>query len=156
MIRQNVLAIISILVSSGTMATHYGDVLIDEVHSISDVKTFNASIHSWPKLAGHRIPITIKGLEVPNAKGRCKAETLAAHQGNKATTTILQEAKSIQLKQMERGTSFQILADVYVDGVHLGDKLIQNGHALAKAKSKKHSWCKKGLQDFSRGYKRFK
>jgi len=47
----------------------------------------------------------------------------------------------IELRDMQRGKYFRILANVYVDGKDLAQALIQEGHARAYDGGKRGSWC---------------
>ena len=47
----------------------------------------------------------------------------------------------IELKDMQRGKYFRILANVYVDGKSLGKPLINTGHARAYDGGKRDGWC---------------
>ena len=55
---------------------------------------------------------------------------------------ILKDAETIDLKNIERGKYFRIVADVFVDGESLADELIVAGMAVAYDGGKKtHNWC---------------
>ena len=52
-------------------------------------------------------------------------------------------ASRIDLRNVERGNYFRIVADVMVDGVSLGEQLITGGLARPYVgKRKRESWCK--------------
>jgi len=55
---------------------------------------------------------------------------------------ILKDAETIDLKNIERGKYFRIVADVFVDGESLADELIEAGIAVPYDGGKKtHNWC---------------
>jgi endonuclease YncB( thermonuclease family) len=45
------------------------------------------------------------------------------------------------LKNIKRGKYFRLIADVYVDGVSLGEQLIKQGHAVKFIGKAKKAWC---------------
>ena len=55
---------------------------------------------------------------------------------------ILKDAETINLKNIERGKYFRIVADVFVDGKSLADELIEAGLAVADdGGTKTKDWC---------------
>jgi endonuclease YncB( thermonuclease family) len=53
----------------------------------------------------------------------------------------LRATKSIVLKNIKRGKYFRLIADVYIDGVSLGEQLIKHGHAVEYSGKAKPDWC---------------
>ena len=57
-------------------------------------------------------------------------------------TDILKDAERINLKNMERGKYFRIVADVYADGENIADILIESGMAVRyDGGTKTKDWC---------------
>ena len=54
------------------------------------------------------------------------------------TVEHLRAAKSVVLKDIKRGKYFRLIADVYLDGVSLGEQLIKQGHAVRYQGEAKH------------------
>jgi len=55
---------------------------------------------------------------------------------------ILKDAEQVDLKNIERGKYFRIVADVFVDGESLSDLLIEAGMAVPyDGGTKTHNWC---------------
>ena len=54
---------------------------------------------------------------------------------------MLRNGKTIELKNLKRGKYFRVVADVYVDGVSLADRLIKAGHGRPYDGGTKVSWC---------------
>ena len=72
----------------------------------------------------------------------CEKEKYSAKQGKDLVADILKNAESIDLKNIERGKYFRIVADVFVDGDSLADELIEAGMAVRYDGGKKtHNWC---------------
>jgi len=96
----------------------YGSVIVSEVTSIYDADTFRVTIKDWPEIAGERIPIRIKGVDAPEIRGKGRNEKVAARKAKQFTVEALRSAKVIELRNMERGKYFRILADVFIIPVH--------------------------------------
>ena len=58
------------------------------------------------------------------------------------TSNLLKRAKVIELRNIERGKYFRILADVYVDDRNLADILIKNNLAIYYDGGTKKDWLK--------------
>jgi len=115
--------------------------MIDEVTSIYDADTFRANIKDWPPIIGRHVPIRIRGMDAPEIRGRCPAEKKAAQRARKETVSLLRNAENIELRQLQRGKYFRILAEVYVDGKNLADALIIKKLARPYQGGKRQSWC---------------
>jgi micrococcal nuclease len=53
----------------------------------------------------------------------------------------LRAAKNITLKNIKLGKYFRLIADVYIDGVSLGELLIKYKHAEVYQGKAKKTWC---------------
>lgn len=116
--------------------------IITKVTSIYDGDTFRANIKDYPQIIGDRIPIRINGIDTPELRGKCQREKDLARKAKQYTVTALRNAKDIKLRNMQRGKYFRIISDVYVDGVSLGDQLLNNGLAVEyHGGKKKKDWC---------------
>jgi len=55
---------------------------------------------------------------------------------------MLRNAKTIELRNMQRGKYFRIVADVYADGQSVGEGLVREGLAVVYDGGKKiKDWC---------------
>lgn len=123
--------------------TDYGSVKVDEVTSIYDGDTFRVNITGYPSIAGDRIPIRINGIDTPEMKGKCTKEKALARKAKQFTVSKLRGAKLIELRNMQRGKYFRIVADVYADNESLADELIKNNLAVPyNGGTKMKDWCK--------------
>ena len=120
----------------------YGSVIVTEVTSIYDADTFTVNIKGYPPIVGERIPVRILGIDAPELRGKCESEKIAARKAKQYTVEALRKAKVIELKDMQRGKYFRVLAHVYVDGKSLGKELIKAGHARDYDGGKRIGWCK--------------
>jgi endonuclease YncB( thermonuclease family) len=122
-------------------ATNYGNAMVSEVTSIYDADTFRANINGWPPVVGERMPIRVNGVDAPEIRGKCEAEKLAAREAKQFTVAMLRGAKKIELRNLQRGKYFRLLADVYVDGKSLTTALIEAGHARPYHGGTREGWC---------------
>nr|VFK58723.1 MAG: nuclease homologue [Candidatus Kentron sp. TUN]VFK67459.1 MAG: nuclease homologue [Candidatus Kentron sp. TUN] len=120
--------------------------IVETIDSVYDGDTFRATIADWPPIIGHRMGIRVNGVDTPEIRGKCRKEKELAKAARQYTATVLQEAEFVELRNIRRGKYFRIVADVYVDGENLSEKLIRDGHAVEYDGGKKtKNWCKQGL-----------
>lgn len=122
-------------------AKDYGNVTVSEVTSIYDADTFRANIKGYPPIVGERMSIRVNGVDAPEIRGKCESEKIAAREAKQFTVEALRSAKTIELRNIERGKYFRILADVYTDGKSLAEGLIKSGHARTYDGGKREGWC---------------
>ena len=130
------------LLSFSVTAKDYGNATVSEVTSIYDADTFRVNISGYPPIIGERMPIRVLGVDAPEIRGKCESEKIKAREAKQFTVQALRSAKTIELRNMQRGRYFRILANVYVDGKNLADGLIKSGHARPYDGGKRLGWCK--------------
>ena len=105
-----------------------------------DTVTFNL-----PKLhpiIGNKIVVRINGIDTPEIKGKCEKEKYNAQQAKNIVEDLLKDAERIDLKNLQRGKYFRLVADIYADGENLADILIDAGMAVKYEGGKKNvRWC---------------
>jgi len=137
-----ILLICFILVSAFAERT-YGSVTIAEVTSIYDGDTFRANIPDYPSIIGERMGIRINGVDTPEMRGKCEQEKVLARKAKQYNIKALRNAKTIELRNMQRGKYFRIVADVYADGQSVGEGLVRQGLAVIYDGGRKvKDWCK--------------
>lgn len=120
----------------------YGSVVIAEVTSIYDGDTFRANIPDYPPIIGQHMGIRINGVDTPEMRGKCEQEKLLARKAKQYTVTKLRNAKMIELRNMQRGKYFRVVADVYADDQSVGEGLVREGLAVVYDGGKKvKDWC---------------
>lgn len=129
------------LLSPTCGATEYGNAIATKVISIYDADTFTVNIANWPDIIGYRIPVRVKGVDAPELRGRCQQEKELARLAKQYTVQALRNAKAVELKNLERGKYFRLLADVYVDGKNLAQELIREGHGRLYNGGARQGWC---------------
>jgi len=82
----------------------YDSVSIAEVTSIYDGDTFRANIPDYPPIIGQHMGIRINGVDTPEIRGKCEQEKVLARKAKQYTVTKLRSAKTIELRNMKRGS----------------------------------------------------
>ena len=138
------LALVYSLASIAADKGNYGSLIVDEVTSIYDADTFRVNVKSWPPIIGERMSIRANGFDAPEIRGKCQEEKEGAQRAKQLTVNALRNAEVIELRNMQRGKYFRIIADVYVDGKSLTDMHIAAGTARPYSGGKREGWCPKG------------
>ena len=119
----------------------FGNATVLEITSMYDGDTFRANIKGFPAVIGEHMSIRINGIDTPELRGKCDKEKQLARLAKQFTVGRLRAANSVVLKNIKRGKYFRLIADVYLDGVNLGDQLIKQGHAVKYKGNTKQTWC---------------
>ncbi|MBD3612534.1 MAG: thermonuclease family protein [Hydrogenovibrio crunogenus] len=75
-------------------------------------------------------------------RGKCQKEKELARQAKQITVQTLRSAKTIELRNIQRGKYFRLVADVYTDDKSLADELIKRKLAVPYDGGIKINWCK--------------
>ena len=137
MSRLFVILFISVIPLAALADRTFGSVTISEVTSIYDGDTFRANIPGYPPIIGQRMGIRINGVDTPEIRGKCEQEKVLARKAKQYTVTALRNAKTIELRNMQRGKYFRIVADVYADDQSVGEGLVREGLAVVYDGGKK-------------------
>lgn len=142
------MALLGVLSTSIAADKTYGSVLVDEIPSVYDGDTFRVNINAWPGIIGYRVPVRIDGIDTPELRGKCQAEKDLARKAKQFTVSMLRSAKKIELRNMKRGKYFRIVANVSIDGMDLGEKLIREGLAIKYDGRGQTIWCGQMQKEF--------
>lgn len=117
--------------SPETKTDSFGDAVVTKALRVDAACRIYCDIADWPAIVGSEIPVQIRGLE-PQAEFSLTVrtfilDTLTA--AAKTTDANNPAAPAIQLKYIQRGQTFCLIADVAVDGNDLGQMLIDRGYA---------------------------
>ena len=122
-------------------APEYGTVTVSKLISVYDGDTFRVDIDSLSPIVGKNIPIRLNGVDTPEIRGKCEHEKDLAIKARDFVRNKLANAKEVKLTKLQRGTYFRVIADVMIDGVNLGQELLDNELAYKYTGGKKSSWC---------------
>ncbi len=140
---KTLLIVFSVLLSFDTNASSkaYGNAEVLKVTSVFDGDSFRADLKGFPAIVGEHMAIRINGIDTPELRGECDKEKQLARAAKQFSVERLRVAKNITLKNIRRGKYFRLIADVYIDGVSLGEQLIKHGHAVKYFGQTKPNWC---------------
>ena len=123
-------------------------VTVDEVTSFKDGDTIVVNINDWPPVIGERIPVRIEGIQAPERRSRCDTEAEKARERQLAADARiylvgrLRGAEVVELRNIERGSFYRIIAEVWADGEDVGQEMLEVGHALPYVEGAGgRAWC---------------
>lgn len=109
-----------------------------------DGDTIKFHISNTHPLLGDKISIRVNGVDTPEMRTKDKCEKKLAKMSKEFVQEILLKAKNIELRNIERGKYFRVVADVYIDGKSIKESLFKyklavqyNGGTKSKV-----DWCK--------------
>ena len=108
-----------------------------------DGDTITVNIKKVHPLFGKNINVRVMGIDTPEIRSATQCERLAAIKAKDVVTQLLVNAKTIHLTKVGRDKYFRILATVVVDGMVMGDFLIEQKLAVPYFGGKKPDtdWC---------------
>ena len=133
-----VCACFTLFFSEPILAISYGNAQVSSVVSVYDGDTFRCHIEGYPPIIGSNISIRIAGIDTPEM--RDKENKALAQKAREFTKDRLLSAETIKLRDLQRGKYFRLVADVYVDGVSLGELLLRHGLARCYDGGTKERW----------------
>ncbi len=109
-----------------------------------DGDTITFDIPGAPDIVGKNMAIRIRGIDTPELKSsKCQAENKMALQAKNRVRSLLQKARTINLRNITRGKYFRFIADVEFDEKDLGQLLLKEKLAIEYfGGTRDHDWCK--------------
>lgn len=109
-----------------------------------DADTITVDIPGLHPLIGKSMNIRVKGVDTPEIRTKDKCEKEKGRHAKKLVTNLLKKAKRIDLKNIERGKYFRIVADVFFDDKDLTHYLVKNGlgYPYDGGTKQKVDWCR--------------
>ena len=136
------LVLLLVIPAAFNAAPNYGSIFISGITSVYDGDTFSANIPNYPSIVGENIGIRINGIDTPEIRGRCDSEIALAKDAQRFAEKTLRSAKVVELRNLQRGKYFRVVADVYADGQSVGEALVRGGLAVVYDGGKKvKDWC---------------
>lgn len=131
-----------VLLSTSAIAADYGNLTVQKVISVYDGDTFKVDIDGLHPLIGRGISIRVNGIDTPEIRGKCEKEKELAIKARDYVKSQLLSATNIELRNVQRGKYFRIVADVYIDGVNLTLLIKSKALGVNYQGGKKHKkWC---------------
>ena len=80
-------------------------------------------------LLGEKIGVRLARIDAPEVRTKCEGEKKKGIEARDALVERLRQAKVIDLREVERGKYFRLVAEVIADGENLSDLLLARGLA---------------------------
>ena len=136
------LVVICVFCTLTSFAKTYGNVKCTYIKNY-DGDTITVNIPNYPAIIGKNISIRVNGIDTPELRTKSPKEKQLARTAKRIVKNLLKNAKVIELKNMQRGKYFRVVADVYYDGKKLADVLIKNNIAVEyDGGTKTKNWSK--------------
>jgi len=111
-----------------------------------DADTITVMIPDVHPLLGEKISVRVRGIDAAEIKGKHPCEKDRARAAQELVGKVLEAAKRIDLKNVDREKYFRVLADVVVDGKSLKDLIADAhlGYSYNGGTKKDANWCEFG------------
>jgi endonuclease YncB( thermonuclease family) len=116
----------------------YGNCTVSKIISVYDGDTFRCDIEGLPDIIGKNI--SLRGVDTPEINDKSPYVQTRAIDARDFAKRKLLAAQTVELRNIDRGKYFRILADVYVDDKNLGDMLLEAGLAMEYDGGTKPAW----------------
>ena len=103
----------------------YPDVKVSRLLRVIDGDTLRCDIDEHSAIAGKNISIRLRGIDTPELRSKNPEERKSANLEKQRLSELLNNARVIELRNINRDKYFRIDADVYIDGEPLLPKLNQ-------------------------------
>lgn len=103
----------------------YPDVKVSRLLRVIDGDTFRCDIDEHSAIAGKNISIRLRGIDTPELRSKNPEERKSANLEKQRLSELLNNARVIELRNINRDKYFRIDTDVYIDGEPLLPKLNQ-------------------------------
>ncbi len=123
--------------------TKYPDIIKGvTLHHIYDGDTIHVNIEGYPDLIGKNIGIRILGIDTPEMHDKDPAIRAKAVEAKHLAEKLIPKGTKmdLQLKSVDRGKFFRIVAYVYINGVNYSLLMLKSGLAKAYWGGTKESW----------------
>ena len=101
----------------------------EQIVEVYDGDTFKIDLPSQHPLFGDDISVRVASIDTLELKGSSDEVKALAYKAKNRTQELLSDAKTIELKNPQRDKYFRVLAEVWIDGESLGEKLKSEGLA---------------------------
>lgn len=153
-ITSSLLLFICVLSVSSCLSKMYGDATVARVVRVYDGDTLTVDIQDFTvgtkdkkrviedvhPIISEAMSIRVYGIDTPEIKSKSEKVKAWAIKARDRARELLDAGKKIVLKQIEKDKYFRFDAIVLIDGISLGDVLIEEGLAVAYDGGKKSDW----------------
>ncbi len=118
-----------------------------------DGDTITVNIPDWPAIVGKKISIRIAKIDTPEKRDKNPDIKAMAKTAQRLVENLCKRAKKLELRNIQRGKYFRLVADVYADNKSIADLLIKNGLAKIYDGVKKNVWTQADVNKYNKGDK---
>ena len=87
----------------------------------------------------YRFPVRLTGIDSPEIKGKSETEKELAKKSRDALSALIFD-KTVQLRKVSTEKYGRLLADVYIDGIHMNRWMLDNKYAVPYDGGTKSEW----------------
>jgi len=146
---KTILVLMVLLVSLQAQKVSADSILLtpSNVVRVYDGDTLTVNLAGLYPVFGHELGVRIIGIDTPELASSCATAELKAAEKRKAeqardmVRTLVANGELVVLSELARDKYFRLLAKVEIDGVDVGETLIQKGLADRYDGGTKVSWC---------------
>ena len=114
-------------------------------HRCYHVHSCFVTIPYIPPIFGDILMVRLAGIDTPEILGKCEKEKKLAADARNYVNTILENAKEIDLYDLERGEHFNLIARIMANGKNVSELLIKEKFAVpVSGNQSKADWCSSG------------
>ncbi|MBX9831410.1 thermonuclease family protein [Candidatus Babeliales bacterium] len=117
----------------------YGNAVVSKLVKVYDGDTFTVQVDGWPEII-REVSVRVFGIDTPEMKDKDPVVKQKAQEAKEFSKGVLEAAKVIELRELQRDKYFRILAKVYVDGQNLAEMLIAANLAVSYDGGTKQNW----------------
>ncbi len=118
-----------------------------------DGDTITVDLKNQHPLFGDDISVRVAGIDTPEMRGKCAQEKELAREAKKIVSDLLENARTVKLKNVRRGKYFRIVADVYAGRKNVADVLVKKGLAVRyDGGTKTYNWCSSKARKSGQGW----
>jgi len=100
------------------------------LNRVYDGDTIFVTIPAWHPIVGKEIGIRIAGIDTPEMRTRSGKEKRLAIKARDLVRKRIAAGKKLELRNLQRGKYFRIVADVFIDDIRIADLLLEAGLAV--------------------------
>lgn len=118
-----------------------------DVVKVYDGDTLTVNLSGLYPVFGYNLSVRIVGIDTPELASNCATpelkalEKAKAEQARDVVRDLVTNGKDVTLSELDRDKYFRLLARVSIDGIDVGEALIQKGLAIPYDGGTKTSWC---------------
>ena len=119
--------------------------ILDHVY---DGDTIYCNVKEWPPILGKNIGVRLNGIDTPEMHDKRPHIKFLANEAKAELLKNLGTSKFVELRNIQRGKYFRIIADVYVGGMNMSDVLLDAHLAKEYDGDTKTQWVETDYDEY--------